>query len=122
MPAWPGTLPAYPGLGGTRQQQSTLLRTETDTGPAIVRRRYTAATVNISWPLPALTGTQYAALMTFYNTTLSYGALRFDMIDPLDDSTVECRFLEPPALTAFYPASDPTKRYWGGSLVFEILP
>ena len=122
MPTWPVTLPPAPAPGAARQSQDARLRTPTDAGPAIVRRRYTAVPSVLSWTIPVLSGTQAQALEAFYETDLEEGALRFDMVDPLTKTVREMRFLTPPRGTCFEPNPDASLRRWRYELDLEILP
>jgi len=95
IPSWPSTIPQKLLISGYQQSASNvLLRTESDTGPAMVRRRMTAGVQKLSGS-QILTFTELGYLRTFYNTTLIGGSLRFSWVDPITNSSVEMRFVEP---------------------------
>lgn len=91
MPVWPSSLPAYPLLGNKGQFPNLTLSTAMDVGPSKVRRRAVAASTprECSW---VLSGTQLAALRTFFMADLAGGALSFDMVNPVTDQVTRWRF------------------------------
>lgn len=97
MAQWPATLPGI-RLPVSSARQSSLIRTEMDTGPAKVRRRYSGSLLHVQFTMQT-TGTQHATLDTFYETTLVGGSLAFEMTDPVSGETENFRFLEPPTST-----------------------
>jgi hypothetical protein len=97
VPAWPATLPqnmlaqGYKGALPNNQ-----LRQPMDVGPAKVRCRGTVAVTPVSGRI-LVTPTELATLITFYETTLLDGTLRFSWVQPEDGTTaVEMRFTESP--------------------------
>jgi hypothetical protein len=88
---WPGTLPASPNYGWVETKLSNVVRSETDAGPAKVRRRYTRANRKMSLSMH-LTTAQVATLDTFHTTTLADGTLRFDFVHPRTGATNSVRF------------------------------
>jgi len=100
IPAWPNTIPQDLLVEGYSQSLANVtIRSYTDTGPAMVRRRATAGVQPVSgkqW----MTRTELAYLITFYNATLLGGSLRFTWNDPMTGSSAEFRFTEPPAWTS----------------------
>lgn len=122
--AWPPTLKAQPLYSAFRRtSESGLIRSENDAGPANVRRRYTATPDRAQWVIPSLTGTQYQTYLTFIETTLQGGALRVDMIDPLDDTVREARIIDPPGVaTCLRPDPVAADRIWRVSFTLEFLP
>lgn len=75
----------------------TILRSETDIGPAKYRRRLTRAPK--SWTV-SIQGdsTAYDTLVTFFNTTVAGGATRFEFDHPISGVTELVRFAEPPQI------------------------
>lgn len=120
MATWPSDLPPF-RLPISDQPQDGTLRTSMDTGPAKVRRRFTAVPRNMAIPM-RMTGAQYDTLQDFYTSDLSGGALEFDLSDPLTGDTEEFRFLEPPAGSVIVGNADPDKRIWNVQLQLEKLP
>ncbi|MHB8109755.1 MAG: hypothetical protein ACYDHW_06955 [Syntrophorhabdaceae bacterium] len=101
IPAWPGTLPQRLLISGYGESlPNTLLRTSMDMGPAKQRRRGAAGATPINGKL-ILTSTERTAFLTFFNTTLLGGSLRFSWVDPVDGVTAnEMRFTETPSISA----------------------
>lgn len=94
-PIWPTSLPQEPLREGyTETGPDALLRTEMESGPPIVRRRFTAATQGRQ-VVYRMSDAQWATFKTFFDTTISGGALRFDWPDAGNDTTVEAR-IKPP--------------------------
>lgn len=88
---WPASLPNLPQLGWGEKKLENRIRSETDTGPAKVRRRFTRAVRRVSLPL-VLTTAQAATLDDFHTNTLSDGVLRFDYVHPRTGLTHSFRF------------------------------
>lgn len=120
MATWPGTLPQSPFLGVSDKRNKAVARTEMDTGPPKMRRRFTAAVREIDVGM-FLTGAQRTTFDTFFITTLKEGALSFDWTDPNDGATASMRFREPPAWQQIR-AGSPDAKLWQSSLKLEILP
>lgn len=119
--AWPASLPQSPFLPVTDQRQTAVVRTSMDAGPPKMRRRFTAAVRQITLGM-FLTGAERAVFDAFFATTLEEGALPFTWTDPVDDSSVDLRFVEPPAFTLVRPDSAASGRLWSASFKLEILP
>ncbi|MEM9681629.1 MAG: hypothetical protein AAF942_00050 [Pseudomonadota bacterium] len=117
---WPPTLPAYPNTPVTDELQESRVRSEMDAGPPLVRRRFTAALRIVEFPM-ILTGAERVIFDDFYKNTLGYGASRFQWVDPVDDSTVQYRFAEPPKWTTLH-GGDPAERKWESTFRLEIIP
>lgn len=117
---WPPSLPQEQFLGLTEQEQDARLRTQMDAGPAIMRRRFTATVRDFTIPI-LLNGTQRQTLDTFYITTLLEGVLAFEWVDPVDDTTVSFRFVEPIRFTPIA-GGTPADRLWEGTMSLEIVP
>lgn len=90
------SLPSYARVlreGYAEQRESALLRTEMESGPP--RQTKVKSRVMVTRPLALLFNAQtdYATFLTWYNSTISYGADWFDFIDPRTGSTVTARFV-----------------------------
>lgn len=122
MPTWPTALPQALNVDGYNEaQQSGVVRTSMDAGPDFVRRRFSAVSTMISGTM-LLTDSQWAALLTFFNTTLSGGVLEFDwhprgghLNSPA--TVYSMRFMSPPTRR---PAA--AHDLWFVDLAFEVLP
>ncbi|WP_119305216.1 hypothetical protein [Dongia deserti] len=97
-PLWPASLPQDVLVDGYEHNWGVgTIRSQTDTGPAKQRRRFTA----VPRPFKALTEvdrTQLATLYAFWRDTLAMGSLPFDWVYPPTQATVTFRFIsdEPP--------------------------
>lgn len=119
MAIWPTSLPCMM-LGATENKQDGALRSSMDAGPQKVRRRFSAVSRYVSVSI-TLDATQRGTLDAFFADTLAQGSLAFDGDDPFGGSTVEMRFLAPPAYT--YAGKDGGQaRWYYASLSLEILP
>ena len=95
-PVYPASLPSLDRLSHLDiNLGSNVRRTAMSTGPQKVRRVSTATPDPIAMGHRAFTQTQRNTFITFFKTTLSDGALAFEMADPLG-GTSEFRFLQPP--------------------------
>ena len=74
-----------------------LIRSETDSGIAKVRPRYTRS-VDVYTASIRMSYSQWSTLETFYKTTLSFGSKTFNFDHPFTGSPAEWRFLSPPAI------------------------
>lgn len=119
---WPPSLPQAPLVGAGRAPVDAVLRVQPDTGPPISRRRYTAVPIALPPWETILTGTQYQTLETFFNTTLINGSLPFEERDPIDNSTVDIRFLNPPRATCINPNANAVNRIWRVQMELAIDP
>ena len=91
---WPSSLPQVIRLEGlSAQRKSNVIRTQMDTGPQKVRRRYTAITKEFTGSV-VLTENQRELLEDWYQNIIGDGALRFVMKDPQTLQPAEFRFLE----------------------------
>lgn len=86
MPSWPISL-GKPCNIKPEAPVDTLLRSETDVGPAKLRKRFTAASRFFGCSL-YFTGQQRIEFESFFNDEIARGAEPFDWeaIDPHDDS------------------------------------
>ncbi len=97
MAVWPVTLPqSISWQGYARRIKDTRVRTPMDAGPPKVRSKYRASIIEHDMPIVYLTKAQWVILETFYNTTLTNGALPFDWTDPITGSAVTFGFKAPP--------------------------
>jgi len=116
MPTWPSSLPQSPLVSGFAETPPmTSLRTEMDQGPAKVRQRTTAGIRKLQMSFN-MTKAQIATLDTFYNTTISGGALKFDFTHPRTASTVSVRIVNPPSYAPI------NGEYYSVGLELEQLP
>jgi hypothetical protein len=114
--AWPAGLPAFVLEDDYAEAWAdNVIRTPMDVGPPKVRRRSTAAPRRTGCS-QLLTTAQVATLKTYYDTTTAYGSLSFEFTDPRTGSTLEARFLSPPAIRPAAPG------YWRAAYSLEILP
>ena len=83
VPLFPLSLPKYPMESGYHETYpSNLIRSETDTGPAKVRRRGNAKPVTVTAHY-MMTTAQCEILESFVNDMLGGGAICFDWYRPL---------------------------------------
>lgn len=118
--AWPVTLPQFKLTGIGDQRKSAKLRSSVDVGPALVRRRYTAAIRNLDIPM-TFTNEQRQAFDAFYIDDLAEGSLSFDWTDPVDGATITMRFRtdDGPQFTS---VSGGSSKRWDATLQVEVLP
>jgi len=123
MAAWPVSLPQQGFMNITDTRQTVLARSSMDQGAPKVRKKYTAAVRNLDIKM-LLNGTQRATFDTFYITTTEEGSNSFTWTDPVDDSGITCRFVEPPAwkLLSNSDGSSTATRMWESMMKLEILP
>jgi len=113
---WPPGLPQESLLAGNSETPpNTTLRTQMDTGPAKVRRRYTAAPRQFQRSV-MLTESQVSTLDTFYVTTTAGGTSVFTWTHPRTGASVDFRFVSPPVYSAL--GGD----LWRADMSLEILP
>ena len=86
-----------------------------DAGPAKLRRRFTAGTRDVSFPM-LLTLAQLQDLDDHYLTTTASGALPFVMTNPRTGLVENWRFKAPPKYTAA------TGNLFSVEATFEIMP
>lgn len=80
IPTWPSTVPSEARDGWQMPQPFQAPRaSEMDGGNQRLRSRPGSNVATISYPLKPLDATQFAALETFYRTTLNNGASRWTM-------------------------------------------
>lgn len=113
---WPASLPQTPLMSYSKQLAETRIRTETETGPAKVRRRYTAGVLRYNGIAFLLTTAQKATLETFFDTTTAGGSLPWEWQLPDTGATREFRFLEPPTFTQL------NHQAYRCTMALEVLP
>lgn len=116
MASWPAIpfFKAHGGLSRSGPVESTI-RTSMSSGPAKVRRRFTAASKNFNGVTPFLTKAELSTFETFFSDTLLDGSLSFTAQDPLDCTTKTFRFVGSYNVT-------PSGRAFRVSAQLEILP
>ena len=91
----PNLLPDYVTVGFdgfTVSQESALLRTDMEAGPPKQARIKSRVMVTRSVVLKVGTKQHYNDFMTWFNTTLKYGADWFTWTDPISGNSQEVRF------------------------------
>lgn len=100
MSSWPSSLPQAPLVQGYSETfADNLLRTPMDKGPVKVRRRTTRGVKTFAITF-RLTAAQAATFTTFFEDTLSDGALSFTFTQPRTGTTLTVRFVSVPSLRA----------------------
>ena len=116
MAAWPASLPEYPLADSLQETAPDLvLRTQMDAGPAKVRKRFTAAPVQLAMRFE-LTKAQVATLLSFYETDADGGATTHTMTHPRTSATVTVRFVGQPQVRSI------SADIWQADVQVEILP
>lgn len=116
---WPTTLPQVPQRGYTETGGMNIIRTQTDTGPAKMRRR-AASAANLSCQF-LMTTAQVTTFETFVSTSLS-GVLRFYFTHPRKLTQVEVRIVPQGNGGDLYNIDYHAPGYWMVKLTLEILP
>jgi hypothetical protein len=115
-PVWPSSLPQQVDQATYAEDLANVVeRSEMDTGPAKVRRRFTAG-IQPMQATVTVTIAQAATLETFFDDTLEGGSLEFQWVHPRTQATARIRFVVPPTLTPRGP------NYFVASLALEVLP
>jgi len=123
MATWPASLPQTLLLEGlSRTRQPGRIRSQTDTGPAKQRARFTATAKSFDGVQVNMTGAQLTTFYTFYETTLGQGAVGFTWIDPITDASATLRFKGEPSETMLVPDATPDARLYRVMLPLEIMP
>lgn len=122
MVDWPSSLeiPTARLSGIGDQRQGAKIRSQTDSGIALQRRRFTTAIRNVDIPV-SFTSTERAIFETFYHTTLQEGTLAFNWRDPLTDATTTFRFREDTG-PAWSGSGGGENQKWNATLALELLP
>lgn len=83
MATWPASIPQYPLIEGYEQSvQNSRLESQPDQGASKIRNRFTATLNNVAERY-IMDKTQFLAFITFYEDTLSNGALTFVKEHPI---------------------------------------
>jgi len=122
MASWPASLPQSLFYALTRTRQSGALRSETDTGPAKQRARFTATAKRFEDASMKMTGAQLTVFYDFFEDTLGEGAASFTWIDPITDVSATLRFMAAPQDVMLAGAVDPDERIYNVTLPLELLP
>lgn len=118
IPIWPSSLPQMPLDNYSETTGVLIIRTQTDAGPAKMRRRgQRSDTLSVSYNMST---TQVAALRTFVQDTLQ-GVLRFSYPHPRTGSAVEVRIV-PQGDGNLFNTSYILPNYYQVSLQLEVLP
>lgn len=122
MVDWPSTLdiPTARLSGIGDQSQGAKMRSQTDSGIAIQRRRFTTAVRNIDIPV-SFTPDERQIFETFYNVDLQAGVLSFNWRDPLTDAVITMRFREDTG-PAWSGSGGGEAQKWNATLALEIIP
>lgn len=96
IPVWPTSLPErFDADGYEEEEANNILRSETDMGPPMVRKRTSANVLPVKGSL-YLTTAQRATLREFYRDDCQSGSIRFSWVDQITGDPLEYRFKEPP--------------------------
>lgn len=106
------------GIGDKRQ--GAKMRSNTDSGIALQRRRFTTAVRNVDIPVD-FTDAERAIVDTFYITDLQEGTLAFNWRDPRGDAIVTMRFREDTGIPWVSSQGGDVQR-WAATLALEIIP
>jgi hypothetical protein len=116
---WPTTLPQVPQRGFSETGGMNIIRTQTDTGPAKMRRRAaSAATLSCSF---LMTTAQVATFESFVSSSLG-GVLRFYFTHPRKLTQIEVRIVPQGNSGDLYTLDYNAPGYWMVKLTLEILP
>lgn len=75
----------------------TNVRSQMETGPYKVRKRFTRALDVINCSI-LMNRSEYATFRTFYDTSLSNGTLAFTYLHPLTNAMTDFKFSGPPSI------------------------
>lgn len=117
LTTWPTLLPQNPERGFSETGGVNILRTQTDTGPAKMRRRAASpATMGVSF---MMTTDQVALFEDFYYNSIG-GVQRFNFTHPRLRTSVEVRIV--PQSGNSYTTEYVAPGYWRVKLTLEVLP
>ena len=118
MPTWPASLSQRPLIDGFVEMPPNLVvRSQTDLGPAKVRRRATASMTRFQMTL-RMTAPQLATFRTFLADDLDDRARSFTWVHPITGAAGTFRIVDPPSIV---PAGNAAVS-WRVALVVELLP
>lgn len=119
---WPAQLPKAPRVFSYRQTSPrVVVRSQTDAGPAKVRRRTTAGSETCDIEL-VLTRQQVALLKQFFNVSVAGGSLEFEWKHHQTGNPIAYRFLEPPTFSPNSPRREHAQEIWIASFELETMP
>lgn len=119
MTVWPGSLPQSFLMQGYSQQKKPMsIESEVDFGPAIVRRRYSAASEIIQGRM-LMTTAQWETVIAFKETTLNDVEV-FDWVHPVTGDAKSVRFVSKDA-TALAIVANLTGDLYIVNLLLEFL-
>jgi len=115
---WPATLPKSPLVKGFwREPRPNFVQSKFEAGPPSTRLRTTVNLVDMDCPY-SMTPVQFAAFKNFFEVSLAFGALDFDLPDPEDENiTLNVQFRE-----KAYRQTKVTAQEYIVSLPLMILP
>ncbi len=94
---WPSSLQQLVNQDSfTETIGDTVIRSEMDTGPVKLRRRFTRSIDTISCSIDITSVEQYEDLNFFFKTTLNGGVTRFELAHPITGVLTDFRFMGPP--------------------------
>ncbi len=113
MPVWPSMLPTNPTTGWTETPGKSVVRTDTDSGPAKLRRRFTSAPSQFTLQFiladdASYTGVQKATRLIEFHDNPTNGSPPgtnggvekiTGLPHPRDNTSADFRFVEPPVIT-----------------------
>lgn len=102
MPSWPETLPAPQWQGFQAEFQDNVIRSQMDSGPGKLRRRFSAAAMYypVTW---MFTRPQLQEFYNWFVDEVFSGSISFSWTHPITGLTVIARFRKPPSIK---PVSD----------------
>ena len=121
MATWPDKLPQTGFTPVRIDRGQGFLRTDMDSGPPKQRRRTSAVPKRYRVSM-RLTGEQVGVFDSFYENTLSEGALSFQWEDPTTGQTKSYRFTDAPGVRLLVGDADPDNRLYELTMNLEILP
>jgi len=120
--AWPATVPdGFMESGYSYKAQSGVIRTNMDTGPAKVRRRFTAVPKNHKGNI-ILTKAQFATWESWFENVIIFGTLSFTMTNPHTAASMTVRLVIPSSGEAYSIAPEAGTGNVILSLEVEVLP
>lgn len=122
---WPTALPQSPQKGFTETVGASIIRSQTDKGPA--KQRYRGKSPNTMSLEFIMTTSQVTTLETFVNNSPSQNPAgiktvgRFNFTHPRTNSSVEVRIV-PQGDGQLFSYQYLAPGYWNVSVTFEIMP
>jgi hypothetical protein len=120
--AWPSTVPdSLQESGYSYEAQSGVIRTNMDTGPAKVRRRFTAVSKTHKGNI-ILTKTQLATWESWFENVIIFGTLTFTMTNPQTAASMTVRLVIPSSGKAYSVAPEAGSGNMILSIEVEVMP